>query len=213
MATQLTLYNEALRVLGETRLASIAETRPVRYTLDDVWNGGGVKACLEQGLWNFATRSVEIAQDSDLTPAFGMRYAFSKPTDYVRTAAVCSDPNFREPVLRYADERGYWFCDLDTLYISYISDASELGSDLTLWTPAFATFAAHYFAKQVAPTFVKDKKRLALIFDQEKKALNMARNSDAMNEPTQIPSPSNWTRSRYTSGGSWDRGSHTNLIG
>jgi hypothetical protein len=56
--------------------------------------------------------------------AVRLRGAFAKPTDWVDTSAVCQDEYFRVPLLQYADEVGYWFADLDEIYVKYVSDGA-----------------------------------------------------------------------------------------
>ena len=130
--TRLKLYNEALiTFLGERALGSLAENREPRRVLDAVWDNGAIDYCLEQGLWNFATRAQQITYSPSVEPPFGYRYAFTKPDDYVRTAAVCSDERFNCPLTQYADEGGFWFADLDTLYVKYVSDDDQYGYDLS----------------------------------------------------------------------------------
>ena len=48
MTTKLTLYNGALRLLGQTNIEDTDEAREPRYTLDDAYDKGAVKHCLEQ---------------------------------------------------------------------------------------------------------------------------------------------------------------------
>src|SRR3546814_6155120 len=110
-ATQLSLYNGALRLCGEAKLANLTEDREPRYVLDDVWDDGALRHCLQQGLWNFAMRTVEAEYSPSVEPSFGFRRAFDKPTDWVRTAAMASDEYFRCPLtsLGARDGGGFWF--------------------------------------------------------------------------------------------------------
>src|SRR3546814_15520749 len=87
-ATQLSLYNGALRLCGEAKLANLTEDREPRYVLDDVWDDGALRHCLQQGLWNFAMRTVEAEYSPSVEPSFGFRRAFDKPIDWVRPAAM-----------------------------------------------------------------------------------------------------------------------------
>jgi len=214
MTTQLKLYNRACQFLGETRLASLTENRIVRFELDDVWEDGGVRRCLEAGLWNFAMRSVEVSYDPDVTPDFGYQYAFSKPSDWVRTAAMCSDEYFQVPLLAYVDEQDYWYCDLDTIYISYVSDDSNYGGDLSRWPETFADYAAMYFAVRVAPVLMKNNTRGRQALKKElRRTLIDAKNKDAMNEPVKFPAEGSWSRSRRGNTSRLDRGSRSVLMG
>src|SRR3989304_2928798 len=104
MASRLSLYNQALTEhLEERRLVSLTENREARRVMDDVWDGPTIKGCLSAGLWNFAIRSAMYAASPSIEPDFGYRYAFDKPTDWVRTAAVASDEYFKEPLTEFND--------------------------------------------------------------------------------------------------------------
>src|SRR3546814_179077 len=138
-ATQLSLYNGALRLCGEAKLANLTEDREPRYVLDDVWDDGALRHCLQQGSWNFAMRTVEAEYSPSVEPSFGFRRAFDKPTDWVRTAAMASDEYFRCPLtsLGARDEGGFWFSDLETIYVRYVSDDASFGLDMSLWPANF----------------------------------------------------------------------------
>lgn len=80
---QLSLYNNALTVLGERKIASLTENREPRRVLDDVWSGA-VKYCLEQGQWKFAIRTSKLTYSTDVNPVFGYRRAFERPSEIGR---------------------------------------------------------------------------------------------------------------------------------
>jgi hypothetical protein len=199
-ATKLGLYNAALRILGERKLASLSENRQPRRDLDDAWGdgstNGAVRYCLEMGQWTFATRAAQIDYSPSVTPDFGYRYAFDHPTDFVRTVAVCQDEYFTTPLLQYVDERAYWYAPLQTIYVKYVSNHATYGADLSLWPESFVKVVEAYLAKEVAAnvTGKDDKVRLAnALWEREEKK---ARSIDAMNKPTVFPPAGSWVRSR-----------------
>ena len=195
MATQLGLYNRALLHLGERKLASLSEDREARYKLDDAYDGGNlIKECLPQGLWNFAMRTVEITYNPSITPSFGYQYAFTQPVDFVRRDMIASDEYFHSPITAYRDEAGHWYCSLQTLYISYVSDDASYGGDLSTFPALFARWVACYLAYQ-ASTGIDEKKEVYLE-KKQRKFLIEARNVDAMNEGAKFPPVGNWTRAR-----------------
>lgn len=212
MTTRLQLYNDALLLCGERSLASLSEAREPRYLLDQVWDNGGVGACLERGQWKFAKRTTRIDYDPSITPDYGYRRAFVKPTDWKLTSAVCSDEYFNTPLLQYTDEAGYWYCDLDVIYVQYISDHASYGGDLSTWPASFTDYAASYFAKKIVKTLTSDDATRREVYEIEKNNLLLARSSDAMAGPTQFPAPGNWVNSRQGRTRR-DRGSRNNLIG
>lgn len=212
MTTQISLYNNALILLGERTLSGLTEAREPRRLLDTVWARPATKDCLEQGQWNFAMRSVEINSSPSVSPSFGYTYAFDRPTDLVRTCAVCSDEYFEVPLLRYQTEGAYWFADIDPLYVRYVSNDASYGLDLAGWPGNFCRFVEAYLAEAICERVTGDKE----VWARVRKALTdnktLALATDAMEQPTEIPPPGSWVRSRGR-GNAGDRGRRNQLIG
>jgi hypothetical protein len=211
-ATQLGLYNEALRLIGERRLASLAENREPRRVLDDIWNDGVVDYCLEQGQWNFAMRAVEIEKSTTTIPAFGYTNAFDKPNDHIRTAGVCEDEFFTVPLLRMVEEVGFWMADIDPIYVRYISNAATYGNDLTRWPKTFTKYVAAYIASEAVFTLTQSAEKQGYILQTMARRLIDARSKDAMADPTAFMPQGGWIQSRR-GGGRRDRGNRNTLIG
>lgn len=216
MATRLGLYNQALRICGERSIAALTEAREPRYLLDQVWTTeDAVSDCLEQGLWNFATRSVQIDYDTSVSPSFGLAYGFTKPTDWVRTAAFCSDERYQAPYRAYVDEPGYWYADITPIYVKYVSDDASFGGNLSAWPGTFSDFVAAFMASKIITKLTSDKERLALVDRARTRAKRDAMNKDAMNNATRMPAPTSWQRARFGRGnlGNFDGGNSGSLIG
>lgn len=212
--SRLLLYNHALRICGERKLASLTEEREPRHLLDNVWNEGGVDACLEQGQWNFAMRTIRIDYDTGIEPEFGLQRAFLKPDDWIRTAGLCTDEFFKNPLLEYVDEVDYWYADLDQLYVRYVSNDTNYGADLGRWPMSFGKYVAASFAMEIIQKLSQDKDRWQLAERLEKKRKRDALNKDAMNDATRQPAPASWVRSRGGWGNSRrDGGNRGSLIG
>lgn len=212
--SQLSLYNWALRICGERALAILTEPREPRYLLDAVWAEDGVKKCLEEGQWNFAMRAVQVDYDTSVDPGFGYTRAFSKPTDWVRTAGLCEDENFRVPLIDYVDELDYWYANPDTIYVRYVSNDTSYGQDMSKWPNSFGEYVATYFASQVVTKISGDKERWDDVRRELVRKKRDALNKDAMNDPTKFPAPGSWVRSRFGGGGGRrDRGNRGSLIG
>lgn len=195
--SKLTLYNGALvQHLGERKLASLSENREPRRVLDDVWDGGFVRWCLEQGMWNFAMRSRRATYSPSVEPAFGYRYAFDRPTDFVRLAAISADERFSMPLLDYRDEGGYWFCDHQTIYVKYVSDDAEFGGDFSLWPETFTRWAQAALAERAAVRLSQNRSDRDAVAKEAKRLLTDARSKDAQNEPTRFPPSGNWSSAR-----------------
>ncbi|MEK9755347.1 MAG: hypothetical protein VW338_19325 [Rhodospirillaceae bacterium] len=196
MSSRLTLYNLALLMSGERALASLTEAREPRRLLDQVWDTNGVSKCLEMGQWKFAMRTMQIDYDPDIEPTFGYQRAFTKPTDWVVTSSVCSDEYFRTPLLAYNDEAGYWYADLDTIYVRYVSNDAAYGKNMDRWPGSFENMVAAYFSLNIAwklTTSDDEMKKATIRFEQLKK---IALNKDAMGDPSKIMPPGRWARAR-----------------
>ncbi len=214
MTTKLQIFNGALRMCGERKLASLSEDRQPRRLLDDEWADGAVDYCLGAGQWKFAKRSIELASSTGVTPAFGYTKAFAIPDDFVRTAALCSDPYMQTPLLAYSQEQAYWFADTDPLYVSYISNDASYGGDMSRWPQEFVLFVQAYLAGKIVITLTQDKEQRKQTWGLENKYLVDARSSDAMEGPTTFPPPGAWVAARLgRSAGRRDRGGRGSLIG
>ena len=199
VASKLTLFNGANRLLGERRLRTLAEDRPSRRYLDDAWDDGIVDSCLEEGYWNFATRSVEIPASTTITPDFGYRYAFAKPDDYIKTGALCTDEFFDNPLLRYTDEANYWFADVDIIYVQYISNDAAYGQNFALWPATFEKFVQVSLADEVKELVTGNDGKYDRIQKALKDARINARSKDAMNQPQKMNPRGSWVTARMAS--------------
>lgn len=211
--TQLGLYNEALRLLGERQLLNLTENREPLRVLNNIWNDGALDYCLEQGLWNFATRAVQI-DASTTVPQFGYLNAFDKPNDHIRTVGVAEDEYFNVPLLRMIEETGFWFADIDPIYVRYISNAGTYGNDFSRWPKTFAKYVAAYLASEAAFTITQSPEKKQLAMAETALRLRDARSKDAMADPTGFAPQGGWSRARQGYRNSTrDRGKRNNLIG
>ncbi len=213
MTTQLTLYNGALRVLGERELATLAENREPRRRLDGVWNSNARKSCLEQGLWKFASRAVKADADTSITPAFGYTEVFARPEDFVRTIMVCSDDQFNCPLIGYSEEAGVWYANTSPMYIKYVSMDEDYGYNLDLWPESFCRYVESYMASQICEALTQGRIKGESLKDDLKKLLVNAKSRDAFEESSKFVPPGAWSRSRTGGSRSRERGSLNSLIG
>ena len=214
MTTQLDLYNKALLYAGERFLGSLTENREPRRLLDHVWSTNGVRYCLERGQWNFAMRTVQIDYDAGVEPSFGYSRAFSKPSDWVLTSSVCADEFFRSPLTRYWDEAGYWYSDLDTLFVRFVSSDAAYGLNINAWPDSFREFVEVHFATKIILKLSNSDTELERLTKLREKLLTTAKSRAAMSEPTSFPARGAWSLSRNRFPNRRDGGGTTgNLIG
>lgn len=212
---RLTIYNGALRECEERKLASLTEDREPRRLLDDAWSAGKgmIAFALAAKQWRFGRRSVQLDYDTAVDPAYGRRYAFAQPDDYIRTCKLCSDERMDVPFLDYEVEAGYWYADVEPLYLSYISTDTNYGGDLTLWPPAFVLWVETHLASLIAPRLVGVEKANRLI-KLASMRLKEAASVDAMEDPTKFPPPGSFVLSRGGQRSVYrDRGPRGRLIG
>lgn len=216
MASKLLAFNAALLLCGERKLASLTENREPRRLLDDVWDGGAVKTCLESGFWNFGTRAIKIEFDPSVASDFGFTRAFAKPSDWVRTSVVSASEYFQPPFKghQFSDEAGFWWADADTLYVKMVSDGADYGGDLGSWPESFARYFETYLASRIAPKITRSAEIIAKIDGDLKRLLKSAAAKDAMNEGASFPPEGSWNRARRgRHSGRRDGGSRSQLIG
>lgn len=220
MATdRLRIYNGALQYCKVRAIASLTVNEDARRELDTVWNDGGVDYCLEQGQWLFARRTAKLSADTAITPQFGYRYGFAKPTDWINTAALSLDEYFQVPCNQFAFEAGFWYLDEDQFYIKYTSNDTNYGLDFAKWPNAFTEYVKLYFASKVIGKLTSDSAREEAILKPRSgllaNALLIAHNKDAMGEPARFMPQGRWSRSRMGgNSGDWrDGGSRNRLIG
>lgn len=196
--SQLSLFNGALRILGERKLASLTEAREPQRVLTDIWNDGkgAIWAMLEKGFWKFAIRSASMTYSPSITPSFGYQFAFNKGTDWVRTVAVCSDPYFNQPLTQYDDEGGYLYCDFSTIYVKWVSNDASYGGDTTKWTEKFINYFEHYLAYRGCFRITMNKAKEADIKKDYESAGVEARSHDAIEGPTKFMPTGSWAGAR-----------------
>jgi hypothetical protein len=207
MADRLQIYQGALRLLGPSELASLSEDRPEKRKLDAAW-ANSVQYVLEQGLWNFAVRSVEIAYDEDMEPLFGYDYSYSKPDDWVRTVTMSTTTDYNDDFEEYADEAGYWFASSEPLYVQYISNDEDYGFNVGAWRQSFAKVVEAYLAFECGLPISADRGNRNDLYSLFKERLIKAKTLDAIDERVKSRPVGTLVRSRLGGYGRWrfDRG-------
>jgi hypothetical protein len=191
MASKLKLYQEACRSLRQTPVDTVTDDIFIRYELDRVYDDT-LQECLEEGLWNFAMRSVAIEHSESVTPSFGFSYAFEKPDDWVRTSVISGNGTLWPPVGAegYEDETSNWHADYDPLYVSYVSNDASYGLDLSMWPETFALYVGCRLGLRVGPTVTGFSKEDEAALEKKcMSRLKNARSKDAMNQATKSLPP------------------------
>lgn len=196
MVTKLQLYNKALGHLGPVRLTSLQENRPDRRELDAVYDGS-LQVMLERGVWKFALRTVRLDPDTDVTPLFGLRYAYSKPTDWVRLRLISPDERQEDEDRTFREEGAYIFSDYSVLYVTFVSNLTTHGLNLGAYPELYANAVAAEMAEASGLPITRDRADKASLMVIKKRALVDARRACAVDDRVKDKPTSSWVRSRY----------------
>lgn len=153
---KLSVYNNALYVLGERRLASEYEDREPRYVLDEVVGLDNYGAILELTKPHFAVRSAKLSGPV-VSAVHSLDQVYTFPVDYLsplggegvhgQNCSFFSDEDFNDPIDRYIIEGRTVACDVATnIFVRYISKTPSFEE----WTPLFAKLASAYLAREAA---------------------------------------------------------------
>lgn len=211
--TKLGLFQGACQVVGARKIASLTEDRLSRRELDGVFARGGIRTCLKAGQWNFAMRAAMLDYSPSIEPDFGLRRAFDKPTDWVRTCGVTSDEYFRSPLTEYMDEAQIIYADLDTIYVRFVSDDTGYGMDYSKWPEDFARYVEAWFGLQIHDRVVNNAGKKEELKKDIKKLLTEAKARDAMDEAAVFLPSGSWVAARRGGRSRSDRGNPNQLIG
>ena len=202
MATKLGIYNGALRLCKARRLSALTDNSESRRLLDAAWGtgatDGAVRYCLEAGQWTFATRTIQVEYDPNLTPTFGYRYAFEQPDDMLRPTGVFQDEMCQVPLLDYSDERRYWFANINRIWVKVISSLDEYGGDMSLWSEMFVKMLEAYLANEIVVSICHSDQDIARVERMWTQCKLEAKSLDAMNKPTVMLPRGRWNMARMS---------------
>ena len=109
---QLTVYNNALYLLGQRKLDSLTEDRAPRYVLDEFYSLEAVDYCLELVQPLFAAKTATITTPGTI------------PTDYIATMGVYSDAELTDPVDHYSITGRTLSSETSPVYLRYTANDS-----------------------------------------------------------------------------------------
>lgn len=151
--SRLSLYNNALIILGERPLVSEYENRAARKALDEVYGQDAVGSCLELAKPKFAQRTVKLATPTT-SSVHGYDQVYTLPSDFQclvidrnGVADIFSDDVLLNRVDRFLLEGDDLATEIATnVYVRYITSNAPIGD----WTSTFAMLVSTYLAKTAA---------------------------------------------------------------
>jgi len=203
MATKLELYNKALvTYLGTRRLASEVENVAGRFALDAVYNQA-LLYVLAEANWKFATRSTKLLADGSITPAWGLKYGFTLPDDYVRLAAISASPDFTDELDDYRHADHLIYSNSTSFYVEYVSKDPAYGLNIGAFPPAYAEAVGAWLAVACGLEVTKDRGTRADVEVLYKQRVARAKTQDAIEDRVKRAPPGRFLRARF---GNWRRG-------
>jgi hypothetical protein len=195
MTSKLELFNKALSNVGSGRLLALTDDRNERYELDAVYDGCLVYM-LERAGWKFALRSSELTYDPAIDTSFGLTYAYTLPTDFVRIAAISTDEMFNSELMDYRKEAGLIYTNSSIIYLSYVSDGASYGLDLAKYSETYAEALGMWMAYRSVLPISKDRGDRADLLRLFKSTLEDAKRSDAIDERVKWKPEGRWAQAR-----------------
>ncbi len=177
MPTKLSVMNQALHILGQTQLTAPDAEITSGRNLREAWDST-VAACFEVANWTFLTKRVELGRLA-VVPAFGYKYYYELPGDYIRTVQISATGEPRDMLLDYELESGMIATNAEHLYLRYIS--RDLTPNPGDWSQAFADYVSASLAVRTAPKLNPSALEAASQIEQKNRIFAVS--SDAVKNP------------------------------
>ena len=194
MTTKLQLYQGAIMALRQNAVdMAVTDDSAFVNNLDLVYDRT-LRFVLESGDWNYATRTVAIEASEDEQSAFGFAFVVPKPDDYAgRIVQIAGNDRFYPPLSHYHEEgglEGFIYCDVDPLYLRYVSNGVGHGLNLSNWPETFATAVEYELAWRIAPHVTNmSANEKNEFFKLKNQMLSNAKSKDARNQAPERPPP------------------------
>lgn len=186
------IYNDALQILGQERIASNTDDSLRKNQLDIAREAGVVEAMLEDQSWQFGLESKKSFYDPGVEPEFGPPRAHLKPTDMHRIDGLWADDYRQYPIVEYVDEGDYFYTDYQIIYITFVSN--DFLTDPTLWPTYFKRYVAARLALDAGPSIPGSNMDNA--DKQFKDRESEAKSTDALRAPPTHFTQGTWSRAR-----------------
>lgn len=192
MATKLSVFNGALRLMGEERMVDVDENnkkgRELRSAWDDV-----VKGVFESYPWNCASERVALERLTE-TPAHTYDYYYAKPSDWLRTINITRTANDDDKLRDYADEAGGIATSETAVYLRYVS--SEYLTAVGDWPQILADYVASVLAYETCQAITGNNSKMTAIDGEKRKRKHEATNWDTLQNPPKRIQPGRMVRAR-----------------
>jgi len=181
MADNVGICNGALRRIGASTITSLSQgTKNANWCNDRFAEMRN--ALLEMHPWNFAVKSVALAQLT-ATPVVKFDYAYQLPTDFIRLVSA-HDSNEGVGIVDHQLRDDTIEAVSSQLWIVYVSEVTDPNKMTPLFRECLSAFMAVEAATAIAES---DTKREQMLYEFER-TIRRARSVDAMsNLPDRMP--------------------------
>ena len=143
---KLSLYNNALTLLGERTLTGLTEDRLPRHLLDGAYDLDAIEYCLEIVKPVFARKTVKLSSAA-ASAEHDLDSVHTLPSDYITIDKVYSDSKLDQEISRFIIEGGTIACEYATIYLRYVSDNHV--TSFTNWSTSFSRVVSSYLAREI----------------------------------------------------------------
>jgi hypothetical protein len=194
---KLGVYNLALALVEEPRLATLTDDIESRYALDEHWETA-YSFVFEDAAWEWAAQTKEITNSG--TTAIGYDYQYDLPTKITGFVSLIwasnqplgwSSPIDYELSINSSGNRELW-CNYNPIYVRSVI----IQTDPTRWPVAFAKTVAAYLAYLICGQITgdtSDQDKLLKIYDADK---GEALSNDVSQKAVRRLNEGSWSKSR-----------------
>lgn len=188
--TKLSVYNDALGILGKPAMSDVDEATESRRVMADHWPRT-TETVFEEADWNCAIVREELTRLAE-TPTFGREYFYKLPAACVRIVQVSDTGDEMTPFESWREEQSRIVTDAEAIYLWYVS-STKIGTP-GAWTQNLAGYVAADLAMRAAPRLAHDAIDWAK--EERKRRRKLALALDARAAPPKRHTPGRWAQSR-----------------
>jgi hypothetical protein len=185
------IWNAALAKIGGFRITTPDDESPAARFLRDAWERT-LRFTLAAHSWDFATRQFKLARIG-ASPVARYKYAYEKPSGWIRTVTVSGQEDMRWPLLEFRDIGG-----------RILSDDTAVWMECVVWTEEIPSFSASFIeclatrlAFEVSKAITTSDQMREGLWKLYEESLRTARSQDAIGGPPKAMPISNWVRAKY----------------
>lgn len=196
--TPTNICNIALARIGAKEIASMENSADREAVLCRRFYHTARRSVLATHHWNGAKRSVQLSQNTSVTPIF-WDYAYTLPTDFIRIISVHpsddlnSTCDFTIENANDVDADNVLMSASNQIYIQYVYD----NTDLSTMSQGFRDVLAFVLARDLCLALGKSTSKFELTNREYRRALTNAKSVDGFDDYPQKLADGSWVTTRF----------------